>query len=39
MTLGTGRPSFIVTSTLRRLDVAMDDALLMRMLDRMADLR
>ena len=37
--LGTGTPSCIVTSTFERLDVAVDDALLVRVLDGVADVR
>ena len=37
ITLGTGWPSYSATSTFDRLDVAVDDALLMRVLHRLAD--
>ena len=36
ITFGTGLSSYRATSTLRRLDVAVDDALLVGVLDRLA---
>ena len=38
ITLGTGTPSCSVDQDVRRLDVAVDDPLLMRVLDGLADL-
>ena len=37
ITFGTGRPSYRATRTLRRLEVAVDDPLLVGVLDRLAD--